>query len=155
MDLLQFTHATFLVDPPTFVVVGMVVAGLFRWRRSDRTAATGGTIAMRRRYLFAQIAMFVFMVAFIGFAEAPCYFDLTSPPGFSGAATCNEFMWHGYVKWPFSWLTGEPPIPSYGRQWSTMWLIGNWLFQMGCGHLTVALCFRRALRDDAASRPAA
>jgi hypothetical protein len=128
---MQHIEATFLVDPPTFVLVGLAFSLLFRWRRLP-------IADLSRRRLYALLCTGVFMAWFIATQEYPCYFDLMPPPPFSSAATCNEFMWHGYVDWPF----GRPPIPSYAESWSTTWIIGNWTLQFLAGLLTVRMMFR-------------
>jgi hypothetical protein len=139
--LVPYVEATFLVDPPTFILVGVAIALFFRWKRLPIA-----TVARRRAY--ALLGMTAFMAWFIGTQEVPCYFDRMEPPPFSEAQTCNEFMWHGYVDWPF----GNPPIPSYRESWSTPWILANWALQVLIGLWIVAAMFRERRsereRDD-------
>lgn len=132
---MNITEATFLADPPTFVIAGIVIALLLRLKKLPIP-----TLAWRYHWALGWMA--IFAIGFIAAAELPCYFDAMPQPGFSATKTCNEFMWHGYLNWPFSWITGHPPIPSYKEWWSTLWLAANFAFQAALGFLAVSMTFQ-------------
>lgn len=106
------TAHTFIVDPPTMFLVGMLgaMAGLLTRKGRKLMHAQ-----LRVRKTWIDRALTVF---FVGFwcMELLSYFDVMKHP-YDAAKTGNDFMWNGYVDllgWqPFLW-----PQATYHYWWS-------------------------------------
>lgn len=124
---------TFLIDPPTMFVVGLVSVFVGLLTRRGRKLAKAEFLRRRRRI---GIFQHVFLSGFWTF-ELLTYFDVLGHP-FDPAKTGDDFMWNGYIEW----LTGpifRGPFPTYHYWWSWPVLAGMLLLQYG------ALRFGRAL----------
>ena len=116
---------TFLVDPPTMLVVGTLIT--FVGLLLGRGATDPETVAKRRKRVDWALGIF-----FVGFwcAELLSYFDVMSNP-YDPAKSGNDFMWNGYVDL-LGWTPFHFAAPTYHYWWG--WAIlpamaaVQWLF---------------------------
>jgi hypothetical protein len=117
---------TFIVDPPTMFLVGMLctMAGLFtrKGRKLTRDEC-------RARMTGVDRALSAFFVVF-WINEILAYFDVMKHP-YDAAKTGNDFMWNGYVDllgWhPFHWSQA-----TYHYWWSYPLLVTMAVVQWYC-----------------------
>lgn len=134
---------TFLVDPPTMFLVGLlsVLAGL-----ATRKGRRLSSAEYRKRRRTIDVLQHVFLLAFWAF-ELSSYFDLMRHP-FDPSRSGNDFMMNGYIEW----LTGpiyRGPFPTYHHWWSWPLLAAMLLLQWGALRFGRALGHRAARVDDA------
>ncbi len=133
---------TFIVDPPTMLVAGLVavLAGLMT-RKGRKLAYAEFT---RRRRLI-DVLLLVFLLGFWTF-ELLTYFDVLRHP-YDPSRTGNDFMWNGYVEW----ITG--PVfhwthPTYHYWWSWPLLAVMLVAQYACLRFGRALGYMTAYFND-------
>ncbi len=120
------TAYTFIVDPPTMFLVGMLgtMAGLFTRKGRTLTQAQ-----FRARKAWIDRALTLFFAAF-WVNELLAYFNVMKHP-YDAAKTGNDFMWNGYVDllgWhPFHWSQA-----TYHYWWSFPLLAGMAVVQWYC-----------------------
>lgn len=133
---------TFLIDPPTMLVVGMVSVLVGLLTRKGRKLAWKEFLRRRRG---VDVLQHVFLFGFWTF-ELLTYFDVLGHP-FDPTKTGNDFMWNGYIEW----LTGpifRGPFPTYHYWWSWPVLAGMLLLQYGALRLGRALGYMTAYFND-------
>ncbi|HTM68598.1 MAG TPA: hypothetical protein VL426_04820 [Candidatus Binatia bacterium] len=133
---------TFLVDPPTMLIVGLVsvLAGLAT--RKGRKLAWE-QFKKRRRTI--DVLQYAFLFGFWTF-ELLSYFDVMKHP-FDPSRSGNDFMMNGYIEW----LTGpiyHGPFPTYHYWWSWPLLAAMLLLQFGALRLGRALGYMTAYFND-------
>lgn len=133
---------TFLIDPPTMLVVGLVSVLVGLLTRKGRKLAWAEFLRRRRGI---DILQYVFLFGFWTF-ELLTYFDVLGHP-FDPSRSGNDFMWNGYIEW----LTGpifRGPFPTYHHWWSWPVLAGMLLLQYGALRLGRALGYMTAYFND-------
>lgn len=133
---------TFLIDPPTMLVVGLVSVLLGLLTRKGRKLTWNEFKSRRRR---VDILQYAFLIGFWTF-ELLTYFDVMGHP-FDPSKSGNDFMVNGYIEW----LTGPiygGPFPIYHYWWSWPLLAGMLLLQFGALRLGRALGYMTAYFND-------
>ncbi|HTK04200.1 MAG TPA: hypothetical protein VL500_01320 [Candidatus Eisenbacteria bacterium] len=133
---------TFLVDPPTMLIVGLVSVLVGLLTRKGRKLAWAQFLKRRAR-IDAWLTLFLF--GFWTF-ELLSYFDVMKHP-FDPTRSGNDFMVNGYIEW----LTGpiyHGPFPLYHYWWSWPLLAAMLLLQYGALRLGRALGYMTAYFND-------
>lgn len=133
---------TFLVDPPTMLVVGLVSVLVGLATRKGRKLAWA-EFKKRRRNI--DLLQYAFLLGFWTF-ELLSYFDVMKHP-FDPTRSGNDFMVNGYIEW----LTGpiyHGPFPLYHYWWSWPLLAAMLLLQFGALRLGRALGYMTAYFND-------
>ena len=142
---------TFLIDPPTMLIVGLASAILGLMTRKGRKL-TMEQFKKRRRVVSGFLLLFL-----AGFwtMELLTYFDVMGHP-WNPSKTGNDFMVNGYIEW----LTGpisSGPFPIYHEWWSWPLLLGMLALQAAVLWFGSALGYQAAYfnEEDRWSRPKA
>jgi hypothetical protein len=124
---------TFIVDPLTFLLLGIVSVVAVFWKRKGRPRLTWGRF--RRRKRIVDLGLLIFLVAFWT-AEILTYFNVISHP-FDPTKTGNDFMWNGYVEWIFGPVvdTTIPTFMSPGMNLLALVLLVSQLLLLRLGRL--------------------
>lgn len=103
---------TFIVDPPTMLLVGFFGTALGLCTRKGR-AMTAAEFRKRSRGITLGLTIF-----FVGFLcmEALSYFDLMAHP-YDATKTGNDFMWNGYID-ALGWAPFTFDRPTYLIWWT-------------------------------------
>jgi hypothetical protein len=127
---------TFLVDPPTLLVVGFLASLVGMSNRKGRPL-TVGEFHSRKRIVDRLLVLFV-----LGFwtMEALTYFNVMGHP-FDPAKTGNDFMWNGYIEW-FTGPMFDTTVPTYKDTGMNLLAIGLWLLQIPALLLGRAIGYR-------------
>ncbi len=141
---------TFLVDPPTMLLVGFVGA-LIGLRRGKRPPFRQEEFRKRAVRVNGLLSLFI-----LGFwcLELSSYFNVRyasfldfSKHPFDPTRTGNDFMMNGYVEW----LTGpiyHGPFPLYDHWWSWPFLLVMLWLQLMCLRFGRALGYQTAFFND-------
>jgi hypothetical protein len=94
--------ATFITDIPTLFLLGFAVAAMLTM--SARRQLTGEQYAELQqrvnRTVFAVTVLFIVLVEIPTFLDVPYAIWLMRSIPAADGMTGNEFMWHGYFRWP-------------------------------------------------------
>lgn len=98
---------TFIVDPPTFLIVGLVgtIVGMINCKGRKLTYKEFLT-----RKKIIDILLFVFVIGFWTM-EALSYFNVMAHP-FYPDRTGNDFMWNGYIDF-LGWSVVDTAVPTF------------------------------------------
>lgn len=108
---------TFVVDPPTMLIAGVVFAGVgAKWIRPRLAEGSW----LRRNVVFLLCAAFQLVFWTLG---PLMYFDV---PYFAGRGLGNDFMWNGYL---MGLKVVDTTVPTYHSPlWNAVAVLG-WLVQ--------------------------
>lgn len=133
---------TFVVDPPTMLIVGLLMPLLGLLTRKGRKLAREQFQSRKRRI---DRGLWLFLIGFWTL-ELLTYFNVMGHP-FDPTRSGNDFMINGYAEW-IAGRIYDGPFPIYTQWWSWPLLAAMLLLQFGALRLGRAIGYMQAYFND-------